>query len=261
MYFKCFSDIIQSSLWAEDAETCKVWITMLALANQDGVVRATAPGLSHEARVPLDRTIEILKLLESPDPHSRTPDNEGRRIERTDGGYLILNYLKYRSLHDDDTRRANDRERQRRHREANRLSRPVTTRHARSQKIPQAEAEAEADADAETTKTPPNPPKGGKADSVPRAFLDFWLLYPRKIGKKAALRAWREAKIDDEQAEKILVAVKAQKTWPQWTKDGGKYICHPRTWLNQGRWDDAPDPSGPLRPGTCSYPVEEAHGL
>jgi len=119
MYVKLFSDILQSSLWSEDSDTKVIWITMLALANQDGLVRATAPGISHEARVDLEKTKSVLTLLESPDPESRTPEHEGRRIERVDGGFLILNYLKYRSLSDEDARREQGRIRTRRYRARN----------------------------------------------------------------------------------------------------------------------------------------------
>lgn len=38
--------------------------------------------------------------------------------------------------------------------------------------------------------------------------------------------------------EKILAAVQAAKRSDQWTKDGGQFIPHPATWINQGRWDD-----------------------
>jgi hypothetical protein len=40
--------------------------------------------------------MEIINKLESPDPLSRSTNDDGRRIERIDGGYRIINYLKYR---------------------------------------------------------------------------------------------------------------------------------------------------------------------
>ena len=33
---------------------------------------------------------------------------------------------------------------------------------------------------------------------------------------------------------------KKQQTW---TKDGGKYIPHPATWLNRGNWEDSKENS------------------
>jgi hypothetical protein len=40
--------------------------------------------------------IALIKF-ELPDADSRTKDNEGRRIETIEGGWLILNYQKYRA--------------------------------------------------------------------------------------------------------------------------------------------------------------------
>jgi hypothetical protein len=33
-----------------------------------------------------------------PDPHSRTPEHEGRRVAKVEGGWLILNHKKYRDM-------------------------------------------------------------------------------------------------------------------------------------------------------------------
>lgn len=68
-------------------------------------------------------------------------------------------------------------------------------------------------------------------------FEQFWQAYPRKVGKKAALKAWHAAK-DKPDLLRILSALAAAKQSPDWTKENGKFIPHPATWLNQGRWDD-----------------------
>jgi hypothetical protein len=68
-------------------------------------------------------------------------------------------------------------------------------------------------------------------------FEIFWKEYPRKIGKKKALKAWIAAK-DKPALADILKSVQVAKLTEQWKKDGGKYIPHPSTWLNEGRWDD-----------------------
>jgi hypothetical protein len=41
---------------------------------------------------------QALSILLAPDPDSRTKDHDGRRIEAIEGGWLILNYLKYREV-------------------------------------------------------------------------------------------------------------------------------------------------------------------
>lgn len=68
-------------------------------------------------------------------------------------------------------------------------------------------------------------------------FLAFWQAYPNKTGKDKAFEAWgKKAPI----LETCLSALKWQTAQPQWAKEGGKYIPHPTTWLNQGRWNDEP---------------------
>ena len=76
---------------------------------------------------------------------------------------------------------------------------------------------------------------------VDDGFTAFWKAYPKRIGKGAALKAWRKIRPANGTQEAILKAVEAQKVWPAWTKDDGQYIPHPATWLNQSRWEDEGD--------------------
>jgi uncharacterized phage protein (TIGR02220 family) len=97
-FVKLDCKIIYSSIWFENPETKVVWITMLAMADMSGLVPATAPGIANTAGVPLDDTRKAIVILESSDPDSKNPKNDGRRIERVNGGYKILNYESYRSF-------------------------------------------------------------------------------------------------------------------------------------------------------------------
>lgn len=91
-------------------------------------------------------------------------------------------------------------------------------------------------------------------------FDEFWSEYPRKVGKKDAKRAFEKA-LKSTDSETMIRAVIAQKSSGQWTRDGGRYIPNPATWLNQGRWDDEIRPQ--VRAGTLSasmthdYDMEE----
>lgn len=183
-FAKLWGTILDSSVWEEDLATRVVWITLLAMCDQDGMVAAVETALTRRARVSKKECRRALHVLESPDPNSRTPDNEGRRIERVPGGWLILNYRAHRDKKDAATERARTRERVRRHRERKRryalaavqdvqngngrkrrtvveVSPPsalidggdVTRVTVRNGRLPQAEAEAEAEAD--TTKPVP----------------------------------------------------------------------------------------------------------
>lgn len=95
-YTKLFSSLPNSTIWKEPNETRIVWITMLAMANMDGIVDASVPGLADLARVDLEKCETALKTLMSPDKYSRTKTDEGRRVKEIDGGWLIINHAKYR---------------------------------------------------------------------------------------------------------------------------------------------------------------------
>ena len=95
-FAKLYASIVTSSVWCENHATVRVWIAMLAMADADGMVEGSVPGFANLARVSQDEMRAAIDKLSAPDPDSRTPDYEGRRIEAIPGGWLILNHGKYR---------------------------------------------------------------------------------------------------------------------------------------------------------------------
>jgi hypothetical protein len=95
-YTKLHSSILASTIWRQSHTTRIVWITLLALANKDGVVEASVAGLADLAKVTISEAISALIYLTSCDPDSRTTEFGGKRIQEVDGGWVILNYRKYR---------------------------------------------------------------------------------------------------------------------------------------------------------------------
>lgn len=145
-YTKLFSSILDSTIWQEPQETKLVWITMLAMSDQNGEVQASLPGLAARSGVPLSACAVAIERLLSPDKYSRTKDDEGRRIEEIDGGWMLLNHVKYREMASDDDRKAKAAIRSKRHYEkTKRNQKPNASLTLSSLQIPQAEAEAEAD--------------------------------------------------------------------------------------------------------------------
>ena len=103
-------------------------------------------------------------------------------------------------------------------------------------------------------------PSGSTSSPAPHGFDEFWEMYPRKVGKPAALRAFKAAaKGPRERTEAILDGL---VTWCQaWKRAGtaAAYIPHPATWLNQHRWDDTPDlDTTPATSGLASAVIEAA---
>lgn len=90
-------------------------------------------------------------------------------------------------------------------------------------------------------KTPPNISKV-KTSKVninkDAAFHSFWEKYPRKIGKKAAWKAWGKVEWTQELQERIIKALDVAISSEQWSKDSGRYIPHAATWVNGERWED-----------------------
>ncbi len=99
MYNKLFSKIVTSSIWLEPTPTRIVWLMFIALMNEDGFVQFASPAnVAHTARITDAETEQAITILESPDPNSADSDNDGRRIERVPGGWMVLNSEKYRNL-------------------------------------------------------------------------------------------------------------------------------------------------------------------
>ena len=76
------------------------------------------------------------------------------------------------------------------------------------------------------------------ADDCESLFSKFWAEYPRKEAKQNAIKAWKKINPDSELSEKIMEGLKKWKESDDWSRDGGRYIPHPASWLNGRRWED-----------------------
>lgn len=83
--------------------------------------------------------------------------------------------------------------------------------------------------------TQPKANQNQNQNSTSVGFTEFWQAYPRKVGKGAAEKAWAKANPD---LQAVLTALAWQTKQDGWTKDGGAFIPHPGTYLNQRRWED-----------------------
>lgn len=94
---------------------------MIVLADSEGVVDYTPPALSRRTGIPLDIIEHGIEKLQQPDPYSRSPDEEGRRIRLLDEhrpwGWHIVNYEHYCALATKAQQREQAKERKRRQRE------------------------------------------------------------------------------------------------------------------------------------------------
>jgi hypothetical protein len=125
-FAKLHNSLLTSTIWREDPPTKVCWVTLLALADRDGVVEATIPGLAAIANISIEETESAIQKFLSPDKYSRTSDNEGRRIEVIDGGWRLINYEKYREKMSPEDMRERDRLRKQRYRDRQKQECPAS---------------------------------------------------------------------------------------------------------------------------------------
>ncbi|MCK5318542.1 MAG: hypothetical protein KAJ55_11525 [Anaerolineales bacterium] len=70
-------------------------------------------------------------------------------------------------------------------------------------------------------------------------FALFWAVYPRKVKKKAAFSAWEKIEgMAPELLQTILDSVSQHSYSEEWTRDKGRYVPYPASFLNGERWTD-----------------------
>jgi hypothetical protein len=69
------------------------------------------------------------------------------------------------------------------------------------------------------------------------AFEQWWQHYPRRVAKKFAHRVFERLRSSGEVPFEVLLSATQNYARSMVGKDM-KYVAHPATWLNAGRWDD-----------------------
>jgi len=192
-FTKLFNSIITSSIWSEDDKVRLMWITMLASTDANGYVTGSIPGMAAIARMSLQEAEQSIAALCSPDPYSRSKELEGRRLIEADGGWLIVNYGKYRQRRDPEKRREQNREAKRRQREKKSGCQQDVSQC--QPKSAQAEAEAEAEAEAikkERSQRKFSPPTSKEVEEYARS-IEF-LIDGEKFVSHYAANGWMRGK-------------------------------------------------------------------
>lgn len=213
--------ILDSTLWVSDADVRIVFLTMLCMAQPDGLVEATAPGIARRANLSLERTRKAIGELKAPDPDSRTMANEGRRIRRIDGGYEIMNYAKYREKdHTAAERKRRQRARQKEdesHRDRCDAEQPVTVvtppvTYAEAETEVEADSDAHAHAHAGHTTAAPQP----LPDPADEILAEIKPIYPKRSGDQPWTRARKaiHARLGEgHTAEELVAGVGRYAAW------------------------------------------------
>lgn len=101
-FAKLYATILDSSVWGESKDVKLLWVTMLIMgAEKGGHVEASVGGLARRAGLTREECEIALAKLSEPDEDDRSGVNEGRRIEKVEGGWQITNHKTYRDFRTD----------------------------------------------------------------------------------------------------------------------------------------------------------------
>lgn len=233
MYGKIFASIYDGSMYG-NWQAIVTFQQMIVLCGPDGIIDMTPQALAARTSIPLDVIQQGISVLESPDQYSRSPDQDGRRIERIDDrrpwGWRIVNYRKYRLMVSAEEKRESDRIRIATKRDKERQNATGCDMSQVSQVVADV---AQAEAEVEVIK-----PLARRKRQASESFERFWTAYPRKASKGSAEKAWSSLAPDEQLVGRILAAIERARTSEQWRRDGGQFIPYPATWLRAKGWED-----------------------
>jgi hypothetical protein len=97
-YTPVFKSVFQGSLCGKWPD-CGIWLAMLALQDSRGEIDAHPSYIATVTGCPIDDVVACIERFCEPDPSSRTPDEDGRRLVPIEGrgfGWKVVNHRKYR---------------------------------------------------------------------------------------------------------------------------------------------------------------------
>ncbi len=185
-FVKLYGDkLLDSSVWIGTPKNVKVlWVALLALADREGQVFKSLPGLAHRADLTRRETLDALQFLMAPDPDSQTKTNEGRRVEEIEGGWLLLTYVDHREFKTEDQVKWAERKRKWRESKGHVPDVPGTSSDKDTEAEAEAEAEAEGSKKGESTTLALRAPTKGKPIAVSKVMETMQNLSAMTLSKR-----------------------------------------------------------------------------
>jgi hypothetical protein len=241
MYRKIFPSMYQGTLATHGPwQAIVTFQQMLILCDPTGVVDMTREFISRHTTIPIDIITIGIAALELPDPASRMPGEDGRRIVRLDDhrdwGWQIVNFVHYRDLRTNEDRREYQRKLMQKRRGA--AKQASTGGDLLSTGVSNV-----SNLLAPVSSVSPRKKEEGSKPMVDKSTVDpnfvaFWTVYPKKVARAAASKAWASLRPDSALGSQIVEHVRHRANAPEWRKDAGKYVPNPATFLNGRRFED-----------------------
>ena len=205
-WFRLYDDVLNDpKVQRLSGESFKFWINMLCIASKNGGVLPGIEDMAFALRVSNDVCTSLIDELKT--------------CGLIDGSKRLVPHGWEKRQYKSDT--STDRVKRFRER-----SRNVT------ETVSETAPDTDTETDTETDKNQKKIPKKRDRSAGSAEFENFWLVYPRKINRAVALKAFEKATRKTE-ADLIISAVRGYKF-----ADDEQFIPHPATWLNQERWID-----------------------
>lgn len=226
MFVKVHEQIFNSSIMEENLEVRYIWFCLLTLADREGFVDMTTAAIARRINIDEHSVINAIGKFLEPDSTSRTIACEGRRLEkiRDSFGWKIVNYVHYRDLRSEENRREYMREYMRKFRGVNKK---VNT-NVNSKQPLAVLAHTDTDTDTDPLKR------------VVQKFDEIWNKYPKRQGKKAALRHYKVSVKTEQDYVNIQKALENYLK-SEVVKKG--FVQNGSTWFNNWKdWIDYQEP-------------------
>lgn len=228
-----------------------VFVNLIASANRFGEVDRHFRAIADETGLPIDRVKAAITELQTPDAESRSKELEGRRIELLDPergwGWKIVNYLYYRDLRNEETRREQNREAQARFKrqQVSRGKPTVSNGNQDNESKPmQKQRHMQKDIVSPNGDTPAPP-------ALVPTVEDIYSAYPLKKERPQALKAIRAACKRHGAAFLLERTVAYAKT-----RNGDlSFMPYPQKWFNREGYNDDPETWKTKHENTTSTPA------
>jgi hypothetical protein len=238
MYGKVFTSMYDGTLATRGPwQALVTFQQFLVLKDRGGIVDMTPDAISRRTTIPIEIINIGIAALEQVDTESRSNELEGRRIVRLDPerswGWKVVNHEKYNKIRSEDDRREYMRNLMAEKRKKGKETLAVVSNcKQRLAKL----AHIDVDVDVDVKKHLRTAVRD--TVSISPGFEQFWYFYPKKQGKKAAIKAWNKIEPDDLLRDKIYKSLNTQVKSEPWRASKGKFIPHAATWINGERWND-----------------------
>lgn len=243
MWRRLYGDVFEGSM-AGRKDALVLFMYLISRANDQGFVRrsgfrvvSACTGLTEEEYA------AALLELESPDPNSRSKEQEGRRLLAEDDGWLIVNFKHYQEIQkEEDRREANRRNVARFRAKQITVIKPMITSDYTALEEKRGEEKRGEEKDKDTVTRRFRPPtleevraycQERKNNVFPDQWLDHYSSNGWRVGKnpmrdwKAAVRTWERMRLDGkappEQAplKNDWALQKARRDREEWERENG----------------------------------------